>query len=377
VKNFDVVVIGGGITGLSTAYFLNRRGIKNVLILEKGYLGSGSTGRCGTGIRQQFTTKEHIVLMRESVNLWEEWENSLEQPIHFKQGGYLWLLRNEEELKQYKDYVRFQNLLGVPSRIISNEEIKEIAPEVNTVDTVGASWCPTDGTAYPFEVVDALKFYVERNGTAIKTFEEVKGINLKNDSVESVITDKDVYSTGFVVNGAGTGAKKVAQMVHIGLPIENYRHQIMVSEPLETFLDPMIVKGELYFTQTHRGRIIGGTDMNESPTDSIATSIDFLEKFADEITSTMPILSSVKIMRQWAGSYVVTPDRHPIIGPSEISNFILACGYSGHGFMLGPIVGKLLASYIIDGQMFLTEANNLTLKRFKEGKLIHEKAVIG
>ncbi len=171
--------------------------------------------------------------------------------------------------------------------------------------------------------------------------------------------------------------KKTAKIIEIELPLENYRHQIVVSEPLEDFLNPMVVKGELYFTQTHRGRVIGGTDMNESPTDSISTSIDFLEKFATEVVKTIPQLSSIKIMRQWAGSYVVTPDHHPIIGPSEISNFILGRGYSGHGFMLGPIVGKLLASYIIDGKMFLPEADNLTIKRFKEGKLIQEKAVIG
>jgi len=377
MKSFDVVIIGGGITGLSTAYYLNKMGVKNVLIIEKNYLGSGSTGRCGTGIRQQFTTKEHIVLMRESVKLWKEWENSLQHSIHFKQGGYIWLLRNEGELKQYKDYVRFQNLLGVPSRIISNEEIKEIVPQVNTVDVVGASWCSTDGNAYPFEVIDALKFFIESKGTTIRTFEEVKSITLKNGLIQSVITDKDIYYTSFLVNGAGAGAKKIAQMTGINLPVQNFRHQIAVSEPLEDFLNPMVVKGELYFTQTHRGRIIGGTDMEEGPTDSISTSIDFLEKFATEVVKTIPQLSSIKIMRQWAGSYVVTPDHHPILGSQEIPNLIVGCGYSGHGFMLGPIVGKLLAGYIIDGKMFLPEADNLTIKRFKEGKLIQEKAVIG
>jgi sarcosine oxidase subunit beta len=377
MKSFDVVIIGGGITGLSTAYYLNKMGVKNVLIIEKNYLGSGSTGRCGTGIRQQFTTKEHIVLMRESVKLWKEWENSLEQPIHFKQGGYIWLLRDNKELKQYKNYAKMQNLLGVPTQLISKEKIKEIVPEINTNDIVGASWCPTDGSAYPFEVINALKFFVESNGTTIRTFEDVKNITLKNGLIQSVITDKDIYYTSFLVNGAGTGAKKTAKMIEIELPLENYRHQIVVSEPLEDFLNPMVVKGELYFTQTYRGRIIGGTDMNESPTDSISTSINFLEKFATEIVKTMPVLSSIKIMRQWAGSYVVTPDHHPIIGPSEISNFILGCGYSGHGFMLGPIVGKLLAGYINNGNFFLEEANHLTLKRFKEGKLIQEKAVIG
>lgn len=377
MKSFDVIIIGGGITGLSAAYYLNKLGVTNVLIIEKKYLGAGSTGRCGTGIRQQFTTKEHIVLMRESVKLWKEWSDTFQQTIHFKQGGYLWLLRTNQELEQYKDYVQMQNELGVPSRIISKHEISKIVPQINTDDLTGASWCNTDGTAYPFEVVNALRIYVESKGTLIKTFEEVKKIILSNNVVQSVITDKDSYSAKFVVNGAGTDSKKIALMAGLDLPLLNYRHQIIVSEPLDDFLNPMIVKGDLYFTQTHRGRIIGGTDLDAESSDSLKTDIDFLEKFSTEIIKTMPILSSVNIMRQWAGSYVVTPDHHPIIGPSQIPNFILGCGYSGHGFMLGPIVGKILASYIVNEQIPIPEVHNLTVKRFKEGKLIQEKAVIG
>jgi sarcosine oxidase subunit beta len=166
-------------------------------------------------------------------------------------------------------------------------------------------------------------------------------------------------------------------MAGINLPVQNFRHQIAVSEPLEDFLNPMVVKGELYFTQTHRGRIIGGTDMEEGSSGNLNSNINFLEKYATEITNTMPILSSVKIMRQWAGFYVVLPDHNPILGSQEIPNLIVGCSYSGHGFMLGPIVGKLLAGYIKNGNFFLEEANHLTVERFRTGKLIHEKAVIG
>ncbi|MGB9695170.1 MAG: NAD(P)/FAD-dependent oxidoreductase, partial [Caldisericaceae bacterium] len=147
--------------------------------------------------------------------------------------------------------------------------------------------------------------------------------------------------------------------------------------PLKIFLSPMVVKGDLYFTQTYRGRIIGGTDIGGNPSESLLSTVSFIERYAGELVSTMPLLSSVKFMRQWAGFYVVSPDHHPIIGPTGVSNFIVATGYSGHGFMLGPIIGKLIAGYIRDGSFFLPEANNLTLKRFSTGKLIQEKAVIG
>ena len=376
MENKDVVIIGGGITGLSTAYYLAKEGVRNIVVVEKSYLGSGSTGRCGTGIRQQFTTREHIVLMRESVKLWKEWENNLPKSVHFRQGGYLWLLK-ENEMETYREYVRLQNILGVNSRIIDKDDVKLIVPDINTDGIAGASWCPSDGNAYPFDTVDALRIALKEFGVSIRQFEEVKDIKVKNGIVQQVIADKGTFNTHFVVNAAGFGARKIAQIVNIDLPLKLYRHQIAVSEPVKVFLEPMVVKGELYFTQTYRGRIIGGTDLNEEPTESLVSTDKFLPQFAKEILSVLPVISSLNVMRQWAGFYVVTPDHHPILGGTELPGFVLGVGFSGHGFMLGPVVGKLLATYIMHGTMYLPEANNLDLERFKSGRLIQEKAVIG
>ena len=376
MENKDVVIVGGGITGLSTAYYLAKEGAKNIVVIEKSYLGSGSTGRCGTGIRQQFTTREHIILMRESVKLWKEWENNLPKSVHFRQGGYLWLLK-ENEIDTYREYVRLQNILGVNSRIIGKDDVKVIVPDINTDGIAGASWCPSDGNAYPFDTVDALRIALKQFGVPIRQFEEVKDIKVENGIIQQVITDKEKFNTHFVVNAAGFGARKIAHMVGIDLPLELYRHQIAVSEPVKVFLEPMVVKGELYFTQTYRGRIIGGTDLDERPTESLSSTDGFLPQFANEILSVLPTISSLNVMRQWAGFYVVTPDHHPILGGTDLPGFILGVGFSGHGFMLGPVVGKLLATYIMHGTMYLPEANNLDLERFRSGRLIQEKAVIG
>ncbi len=376
MESKDVVIIGGGITGLSTAYYLAKEGLRNIVVIEKSYLGSGSTGRCGTGIRQQFTTREHIILMRESVKLWKEWENNLPKSVHFRQGGYLWLLK-ESEMDAYREYVRLQNILGVNSRIIGKDDVKLIVPDINTEGIAGASWCPSDGNAYPFDTIDALRIALKRFGILIRQFEEVKEIKVKNGIIQQVVTDKETFNTHFVVDAAGFGARKVARMVGVDLPLKLYRHQIAVSEPVKVFLEPMVVKGELYFTQTYRGRIIGGTDLNEQPTESLSSTDEFLPQFANEILSVLPTISSLNVMRQWAGFYVVTPDHHPILGGTDLPGFLLGVGFSGHGFMLGPVVGKLLATYIMHGTMYLPEANNLDLRRFRSGRLIQEKAVIG
>ncbi|PMP83384.1 MAG: FAD-binding oxidoreductase [Caldisericum exile] len=377
MKNYDVLIVGGGITGLSTAYYLVRNGVKNIAIVEKSYVGSGSTGRCGTGIRQQFTTREHIVLMREAVKIWQYWEESLPLPIHFRQGGYIWLLRSEEALNEYKSHVKLQNLFGVPSKIISKEEIKEIVPDLSLEGIVGASWCPTDGSAYPQDVLDSLRLFLKGNSVEVFDYEEVKDFELQGGKIKTIITSKDKYGVSAVLFATGNETKRLASKLGFEIPIENYKHQIVVSEPLKIFLSPMVVDSSLYFTQTYRGRIIGGTDTNEPPQNNLEATYEFLEKFSNELLRLMPRLASVRLMRQWAGYYVVSPDKHPIIGPTPIPNLYIGTGYSGHGFMLGPIVGKLLAHYITHGMFFLEEANNLTLSRFKEGKLIVEKAVIG
>ncbi len=377
MKNRDAIVIGAGITGLSVAYYLARNGVNNITVIDKSFPGSGSTGRCGTGIRQQFTTREHIVLMRESVKLWNEWENTLPLSVHFRQGGYLWLLETKEELRVFSEYVKLQNLFGVESRIIDKYEAKQVVPDLNVENIEGASWCPTDGNAYPFDTVGALKVALKNMGVEVNAFEEVIAVKIVSGCVSEVKTNKDSYSTRLVIDAAGFGAKKIAQMAGVSLPLKLFRHQIAVSEPVKVFLDPMVVKGELYFTQTYRGRIIGGTDLNEPETESLLSTENFLEKYASELLSVMPVLSSLNVMRQWAGFYVVSPDSHPILGGTPVSGFLVATGFSGHGFMLGPVVGKLMAMFVLHGTMYLPEANNLGLDRFEKGFLIKEKAVIG
>jgi len=373
----NYIIIGGGISGLSIAYNLAKLGMDKIFLIEKSYLGSGSTGKCGRGIRQQFTTREHIVLMRGSVKLWETLSEELGKNIYFRQGGYLWLLRNEKEIELFRKYVKFQNSLNVPSKIISVEEAKEIVPQLNEKVFLAASYCPTDGTASPFDVVEAYAEAALKLGVKIYKFTEVYGIIVERGEVQGVETSIGRIKSNIVVNAAGYGAKKLAETAGIKLPLENYRHHIMVTEPLKQFLKPMIVYGSLYFNQDIHGNIIGGIDLNEKPTNILMPRIDFLSKFAKNILKVMPILGGINVLRQWTGFYVVTPDHHPILGNvDEVNGLYLATGYSGHGFMMGPIVGKVIAELIVYGKSSIS-IDNLNLRRFREGKLIYEKAVIG
>lgn len=376
-KKANVVIIGGGISGLSIAYNLAKLGMEDVIVVEKRYLGSGSTGKCGTGIRQQFTTKEHIVLMKESVKLWEKLSEELGHDIGYKQTGYLWLIRNEEELSMFKENVKIQNEYGVPSRIISVEEALEIVPQLNPDVFIAAAFCHKDGKASPFKTINAYYEAGKKLGVEYYTYTEVKGIIVENEKIKRVITSRGNIETKKVVNAAGAGARKVGEMVGIKIPVENIRHHIMVTEPFQEFIKPMVIRGKLYFTQTDRGGIIGGIDMPETPSQPLKSRLDFLEVFARNLVKVMPILKNVNILRQWAGYYVTTKDNHPILGESEkIEGFYLATGYSGHGFMMGPVIGKLIAELIVYGKSSIP-IDALKLERFERGELIYERAVIG
>jgi sarcosine oxidase subunit beta len=166
-------------------------------------------------------------------------------------------------------------------------------------------------------------------------------------------------------------------MLGVELPYRLDKHQIMATEPLEQFLGPMLVKDALYYLQTHRGNVVGGTDTGDKNATNIDSTFDFLTKFAREATEIVPRLAGVKLMRQWAGYYVMSPDAHPVLGPiDEIPGFFQASGYSGHGFMMGPIVGRLLAEYIADGKPSI-DIEHYNFRRFARGELLTEKAVIG
>jgi len=166
-------------------------------------------------------------------------------------------------------------------------------------------------------------------------------------------------------------------MVGVDIPVENYRHHIMVTESFREFIKPMVIRGKLYFTQTDRRGIIGRIDMPEPPNQPLKARLDFLEVFAKNLVKVMPVLKNVNILRQWAGYYVMTKDHHPILGETEkLEGFYIAAGYSGHGFMMGPIVGKLIAELIVYGKPSIS-IDTLRLERFEKGELIFEKAVIG
>jgi sarcosine oxidase subunit beta len=376
----EIVIIGGGTTGLFAAYFLSKNGMEDVAILEKEFVGYGSTGRCGSGIRAQFSSKRNIEVMRRSINMWSKLANQLK--FDFDQGGYLYLHYDEEELEKFKKMRKLQNSLGVPTRTVYPSEIEKINACIDTSEVVGGTFNPKDGKADPFEVVLALKEWLE--GTEIELMQrtEVVGVEVEKNHVKAVKTTKKKIETSTILNAAGGWTPNIGEMMGIKIPIAPFRHQTIITEPLKLEqVKPMIIAPryeDAYFTQTKEGGIIGGvgTPSTEKATYSMDETLDFEERVTRAFTRIMPCLSHVRIIRHWAGYYAMTQDNNPLLGEFKIGGHYLAAGYSGHGFMMGPVVGESMAELMVKGKSSIS-LEYYDPYRIERGELRVEELRIG
>lgn len=381
VNKASVVIIGGGISGAAIAYNLAKKGVKDIVVLEKGYQGSGSTGRCGAGIRQQWGTEMNCLLGKLSC---ENFENAKEElqyhgDLEFKQGGYLMLASTEGELGQFKRNVALQNSLGINSHVLNLDEAKEVVPFLNTNGLTGATFHQKDGHLNPFTTLDAYVQASKRLGVNYLTYTEVTAIDTISDRIIGVKTNKGYIETDTVVNAAGPYARIVSQMAGVDVPTYSERHQILVTTPVNQMLNPMVMSfsKNIYTQQVPHGSILMGRSDPTEPRDlNNRSTWQFLDEMAKTVTELLPPLAKVRIVRAWAGQYHMTPDKQPILGGTpELKGYFMALGFSGHGFMFAPATGILLSEMIL-GEALTLDVRPLGLERFSRGELIIEPSVV-
>ncbi|MCC5466970.1 NAD(P)/FAD-dependent oxidoreductase [Pelosinus baikalensis] len=381
IKTADVVVIGGGVIGCSTAYNLAKLGAGKVVVLEKKYLASGATGRCGAGMRMQWGTETNCLLSRESVKMLSHLPELLnvDVDIEFTQNGYLMPAYSEKMAEQFKKNLVLQNSLNIPARWVTPEESLEIVPFLNTKGMFGATYCAEDGHCNPFKVTEAYGQAAQNLNVEIYTDTEVQGIVTKNGKIISVRTNRGDIQTDTVVNAAGGYAKTVGRMVGVELPIFPERHEILVTEPVEPTMGPMVMSfyHNLYCQQSPHGSFIMGIGHpNEPESYNIKSSWQFLRDMAQRLVEILPPLAGLNVVRQWAGLYDMCPDRTPILGSSPALNrFFTAAGFSGHGFMISPITGQLMAEMVV-GKPTAFPIQMFDAGRFERGELFVEPSVV-
>ncbi|HEC77634.1 MAG TPA: FAD-binding oxidoreductase [candidate division WOR-3 bacterium] len=350
----DVIIIGGGIIGCATGYYLTRKGLK-VYLFEKKYLTSGSTGRCIGGIRQQFSTELSIKVAMESMKKFKAMKDELGQDVEFHQGGYLFLAHSEEKKSTYLKLIELQKKMGLDVEYITVSEIEKLVPGINTEGLLGGAYCASDAQANPFLVVDAYAKKIKEKGRVF-TYTEVMKINTDKNRITSITTaDNQTYYAPIVVNAAGPFIRDLAKTLNLDIPIYPERHEAMITEQLERFFDMMIVDYRAdgcYFNQKWgEGSIIGCyTPIPNVPGLDTGSSFEFVKEMGRRMARLIPKLENIKIIRQWSGSYEMTPDGNPILDRTEIEGFWIVGGMCGHGFMLGPEIGWLAAEYITEGK---------------------------
>jgi sarcosine oxidase subunit beta len=368
--------------GLATAYELAMLGVKRIVVVERGYLCGGASGRNGGGVRAQWSSEDNIRLMRESVKICREFATKFGINVWFRQGGYLFLARSARMAESLAASVALQNEHGLPTRMIEPREATKIVPELDGSRLVAASYNPDDGVVFPWPFVWGYARACESSGVEIFTFTNVTGLETEGGRVSGVVTDRGVLRAARVLNCTGAWSPEIARMVGVELPNRPHRHEICSTEPLKPFLSPLVadLATGLYFSQSMRGEIVGGISNAEVPEGlDQESSLRFLALYARSLTRTMPILGGVRVLRQWAGCYDITPDGAPIVGEIDgVDGLYLMCGFMGHGFMIAPIMAKLMARYLEgrdDADRALFEKWNL--RRFREGRLLEERMILG
>jgi sarcosine oxidase subunit beta len=379
MNEVDVAIVGGGSTGLFAAYFLTLTGAGVIEVFEANYLSYGGTGRCAGGIRASFTSDVHVTLMRESIKLWKKLSDEIEG-LTFYQNGYLWLLTNDKLVNDHIKLQRLHNELGVPTRLIYPDEIKEIVPALKLNDVIAALYDPTAGWSYPFGTVFALYRFLRKEGVKITPYTPVRKIVVSKGRAVAVETPKgSVKVNKAVIIASGFWSKELLKQLGYELPIKGDPHHLLITEKVERFIQPLVIHKESgsYIVQGETGGILLGTEYPVSEQD-LDIHFGYLTKVAKIMSKYFPLIRTANVLRIWTGYYLKTPDHHPIVGKVPgYENILLATGYSGHGYMMGPIIGKELANYVLKGRPELNETIKLDPTRFERGELLEEKAIFG
>ena len=380
-NKYDFIIIGGGVMGASTAYHLASRGFKNVLLLEKEeFFGTGATGRCAGGVRYQFATEINIRLSLKSLPMLEDFEHEIGQAIDYRKIGYLFLLTKNDEVAKFRHNVELQNRLGCQTYWLSGEEIRKRLPMMCLEDVIAGSINPRDGLVDPNSVVMGYVSAAQRLGCMALNSSPVTGIQVISGRVQGVETPAQSFSAPVIVDATGPWANLTCQMAGFQIPLLPVRRQWLTTNTLpgipKNFPFVIDFTQSLYFHPEGLGLLTGMSNPSENPGYDQNVDPDWELVHMDAAIQRLPLLERASLVSHVAGLYEVTPDAHPIFGRTPIDGYYIVTGFSGHGFMHGPIAGKLMAEIILDGKASTVDVSMLDLARFDEGRLIHEYNVV-
>lgn len=376
-----IIIVGGGIMGLALAYALTRTGERSVVVLEQSYLCAGASGRNGGGVRMQWGTATNITLARRSIQLMRDFARELGINVWLRQGGYLFLAVSPEGVRRMERSATLHHAHGVETELLTPQGAQDLVPELSTSGILLAAYHRHDGVVFPWPFLWGYADGARRGGARVEPFTQVTGFDVRDRLVRAVRTDRGAIACDQVVIACGAYSPQVARLAGVALPNRPYRHEILSTEPLKPFLTPLVseLDSGLYFSQSMRGELVGGMGDPTEPTGlGMGSSFGFLTRFARALTHRLPRAGNVRVLRQWAGPYDVTPDNSPILGRTPgLSNMLQMSGFVGHGFMMAPAVAERMAAWMRSPDNGDELFSRFTLARFEEGRLEREDMIIG
>jgi sarcosine oxidase subunit beta len=375
-KTADVVIIGGGVVGLSIAYYLALKRAGRIVLFEKGQLGEGSTSRCVGGIRVQFSTEINIRFSLESLKTFEQFEEEFRVNPEFKRIGYLFLATTEREIDVFKENMKLQKKFDIPVEFLSSNEIRSRWPYLRMNDILGGTYCHWDGYAGPNEILSGFASGAKRGGVKIYEGMEIIGISSAKGKIHSVKTKDEEIFTPVVVNAGGPYAASIGEMVGIKVPVKPLRRQIFFTAPFHLTDRPIPLTIDFhrgwYFRQEGDGLLLSGP-LDLEPSFNLNIDYEAMAETSENAIYRVPVLEKARIARGWAGLYEISPDHHAILGRvPQVEGFVLANGFSGHGFQHSPAVGKVISEVIAGREANTIDISSLSIERFEKGELMVE-----
>jgi len=380
-KTADIVIIGGGVMGSSCAYHLAKAGVRDVVLLEKDvYFGQGATGRCAGGVRYQFATEINIRLSIASLAMLEDFRDETGVDPAYRQCGYLFVLTRPEDVKAFERNVDLQRRLGVQTEWLSGDDVRSRLPHMRFEDALAGTFHAKDGLADPNSIVMGYVQAARRMGARCLTEAEVVGLEVQNGRIVAVETRLGRAQTHTVINAAGPWAGLIGAMAGVEIPIAPVRRQMLTTTPLPDLPKdfPFVIDfaQSLYFHREGDGILTGMSNPSQEPGFDQGIDEEWELVAMEAALERLPMLEKAGRLAGWAGLYEITPDSHPIFGPTPVEGFFVVGGFSGHGFMHGPVAGQIMTEYLLEGSPRTVDVTPLNLARFDEGRLIQEYNVV-
>jgi sarcosine oxidase, subunit beta len=355
-RTANAVVIGGGVVGCSIAYNLARRGLADVVVVERDTVGSGTTSKAAGGIRVQFPTETEIRFSLEAIRVFERFQDEFGVDPGYKKIGYLFLLTDGKQLRGFEQRIELQRRLGADVRVIAPDDARKLVPALRVDDLIAAVWGPGDGLAGPAEVTAGFARRARELGVKIVEGVRVSAIERAHDRVAGVTTSAGAVAAPLVINAAGPSAARVARLAGVELPVLPRRRHIFFTEPFPAIPGPVPLTTDVgsgfYFRKEMEQVLLSPGDVEDIGEDfDVPMDWGKVEDAVQKAMKRLPIIGDARIAGGWAGLRPLTPDDHAIIGWAPgVEGFFLAVGFGGHGFQHSPATGRYVAEWLLDGK---------------------------